>query len=98
MLWFGVDCVYGLAVPLLRKWLLQWILKMKGPLSSAFDRDPGNDDGYPHFHKKYLKRTRRYIAIVHCIVLFFCGPSVWGFITVVKMLYDWGVCIHLAYP
>jgi hypothetical protein len=99
MLWFGVDCLYGFAVPPLRQRMLQWILKMNGPQSSAFDRDSPDDRRRdPHFHKKYLKRTRWYTVAVYCMFFVLCGPSVWGFITVVKMLYDWGACSYLRYP
>ncbi|KAB8067155.1 hypothetical protein BDV29DRAFT_186649 [Aspergillus leporis] len=97
MLWFGFDCVYGLAVPVLRQYLLERFLNMKGHQSLAFDRDSGNDGDF-HLHKKYLEGARSYIGVVFCIVFVFCGPSVWGFITVVKMLYDWGACFYLTYP
>ncbi|KAF3405569.1 hypothetical protein DPV78_003479 [Talaromyces pinophilus] len=84
MLWFGYDCVYGLLVPKLRQLLLRAMLKR-----SHTDK--------PNFHKKYEKTARLYIIFVYFLSFIFFAPSVWGFISVVDMLYDWGQCIYLQY-
>jgi hypothetical protein len=94
MLWFGVNCVYGLGVPKFRQYLLRKILKMENPRSLAFERDLGHDN---HFHRRYLKSVRRYVIIVYMLFFILSGPSIWGFVSVVNMLYDWGACFDLKY-
>lgn len=94
MLWFGFDCVYGLSVPKLRQLLLQRFLKMSEPESLPFDRDP-HFDRDPDFHARYEKSAKWYAVVVFIIVFFLCGPSVWGFISTVNMLYDWGACFQM---
>ncbi|KAJ5462258.1 hypothetical protein N7530_010463 [Penicillium desertorum] len=97
MLWFGFDCVYGLGVPKLRQLLLRRFLKMSDPGSLPFDRDSDfdRDRRDPDFHGRYKKSAKLYAVFAFIIVFVFCGPSVWGFISTVNMLYDWGSCFQL---